>query len=42
MLVLENLKSIHNEALSAAQRAEADFRAKHGEPGYCGFAWVTV
>lgn len=42
MLVLENLKSIHTEALSAAQRAEADFRAKHGEPGYCGFAWVTV
>jgi len=42
MLVLENLKSIHTEALSAAQQAEADFRAKHGEPGYCGFAWVTV
>ena len=42
MIALENIKSIHNTATEAAKRAEADFIAKHGEPGYCGFAWVTV
>jgi hypothetical protein len=42
MLALDNIESVHNTATSAAQRAEADFRAKHGEPGYCGFAWVKV
>ena len=42
MLALDNIESVHNTATSAAQRAEADFRAKHGEPGYCGFAWVHV
>ena len=42
MLALDNIESVHNTAIAAAQRAEADFRARHGEPGYCGFAWVTV
>jgi len=42
MIALENIESIHNTAVAAAQTAEADFRARHGEPGYCGFAWVTV
>jgi hypothetical protein len=42
MIALENIESIHNTAVAAAQQAEADFRARHGEPGYCGFAWVTV
>jgi len=42
MIALENIESIHNTATSAAERAEADFRAQHGEPGYCGFAWVKV
>lgn len=42
MIALDNIESIHNTATAAAQRAEAEFRAKHGEPGYCGFAWVTV
>ena len=42
MIALDNIESIHNTATSAAQRAEADFIAKHGEPGYCGFAWVKV
>lgn len=42
MIALDNIESIHNTAVSAAQKAEADFIAKHGEPGYCGFAWVTV
>ena len=42
MIALDNIESICNTAKSAAERAEADFRAKHGEPGYCGFAWVKV
>ena len=42
MFTLDNLKSLHNTAVAAAQKAEADFRVQHGEPGYCGFAWVHV
>lgn len=42
MIALDNIESIHNTAVAAAQQAESDFRAKHGEPGYCGFAWVVV
>ena len=42
MIALDNIESVHNTATAAAQRAEADFIAKHGEPGYCGFAWVKV
>ena len=36
------LNQIVEEAFVAARQAEADFRARHGEPGYCGFAWVDV
>jgi len=36
------LNQIVEEAFEAARQAEADFRARHGEPGYCGFAWVDV
>jgi len=42
MNALDNIESIHNTALAAARKAEADFIARHGEPGYCGFAWVKV
>jgi hypothetical protein len=42
MIALENIESIHNTALQAAVQAENTFRAKYGEPGYCGFAWVNV
>jgi len=42
MIALDNIESLHNTAKSAAERAEAEFRAKPGEPGYCGFAWVVV
>jgi hypothetical protein len=42
MIALDNIESIHNTATSAAERAESGFRAQHGEPGYCGFAWVKV
>lgn len=34
--------AIFQEAVSAAKQAESDFLAKHGEPMYCGFAWVDV
>jgi hypothetical protein len=36
------LSQIVQNAFTAARQAEADFRAKHGEPGYCGFGWVEV
>ena len=42
MFALDNIESVHNTATAAAQKAEADFRAQHGEPMYCGFAWVHV
>ena len=42
MNALENIESIHNTALEAARKAEADFIARHGERAYCGFAWVKV
>jgi hypothetical protein len=42
MIALDNIEAIHNTAKANAQQAEADFRNKHGEPMYCGFAWVTV
>ena len=42
MIAFVNIESIHSTATAAAERAEADFRAQHGEPGYCGFAWVKV
>jgi hypothetical protein len=42
MLALDNIESVHNTAIAAAQRAESDYRAQYGEPGYCGFAWVHV
>ena len=37
-----NIEMIVAEAFDAAKKAEADFRAEHGEPFYCGFAWVNV
>jgi len=37
-----NVADIHAEALQAAKKAESDFIAQHGEPWYCGFAWVDV
>ena len=36
------LSQIVQDAFTAARQAEADFRARHGEPGYCGFGWVEV
>ena len=42
MIALDNIESICNTAREAAVQAENAFRARHGEPGYCGFAWVHV
>ena len=39
---LEQVRAMHLEATQAAQAAEQQFREQHGEPGYCGFAWVKV
>ena len=36
------LSQIVQDAFTAAKQAEAEFRNKHGEPGYCGFGWVEV
>jgi hypothetical protein len=36
------LQAIVDEAFCAAATAETKFREIHGEPLYCGFAWVTV
>ena len=37
-----NFKLIYEQAVQAAQQAEADFIAQYGEPMYCGFAWVDI
>ena len=33
---------IHNEAMKAADMAATKFFEDHGEPMYCGFAWIIV
>ena len=33
---------IHQEAESVARTVGEQYIAKHGEPFYCGFAWVDV
>ena len=37
-----DIQTIHYEAKEAANKAELDYFEKHGEPAYCGFAWVEV
>lgn len=36
------IATLVKQARDAAVKAETEFRAKHGEPLYCGFAWVEV
>lgn len=36
------IAAIHEEATAAAIKAENDYKAINGEPGYCGFAWVNL
>ena len=33
---------IHQEAQSVARTVGEQYIAKHGEPFYCGFAWVNI
>ena len=33
---------IHAEAESVAKQAGEQYIAEHGEPMYCGFAWVNI
>jgi hypothetical protein len=40
--IIMDIFAIHLEALQAAKSAEAAFLAKHGEPMFCGFAWVRA
>ena len=42
MIAIDNIESIHNTAAAAAQKAAAEFLAKHGDRDACGFAWVVV
>lgn len=37
-----SLVELHEQAVKLAQQAETDYIAKHGEPAYCGFAWVKL
>ena len=37
-----SIRDLVKEGVAAAVEAEKQFRAKHGEPFYCGFAWVEV
>jgi hypothetical protein len=37
-----NYDNIYTEALNAAKAAESAYMEAHGEPMYCGFAWVDI
>ena len=37
-----NYQAIYEEALNSAKKAEQEYFDKHGEPFYCGFAWVHI
>jgi hypothetical protein len=37
-----DFKAIYEEAIAAAKAAEQAYLEKHGEPMYCGFAWVDL
>jgi hypothetical protein len=39
---ISNLLAIHTQALESARQASQDYIEKHGEPYYCGFAWVKI
>ena len=38
----ENIEQIRKEAQMAADKAQSDWLAEHGDTPYCGFAWVDV
>ena len=39
---MSNEIEVIERAFAAARREAEAYRAKHGEPMYCGFAWVVV
>ena len=41
-MTLDMLLAIHTEALESARQSAQDYIEKHGEPYYCGFAWVKI
>ena len=38
----ETIEQVRKEAQAAADKAQSDYLAKHGDGAYCGFAWVDV
>ena len=42
MKMKPNFDAIYAEALQAGHKAYNEYLAKHGEPMYCGFAWVQL
>ena len=42
MLKDEGVEQIAREAKLAADKAQSDWLAEHGDGAYCGFAWVEV
>ncbi len=38
----DQIKTIVDQAFTAAQNATNDFVKQNGHPAYCGFAWVDV
>ena len=38
----ETIEQIRKEAQMAADKAQSDWLAEHGDTPYCGFAWVDV
>lgn len=38
----QQLELISKEAFEAAQKASTKFMEEHGEPLFCGFAWVNI
>ena len=41
-MTLEAMEEINAEATASANNAVSKFIEEHGEPMYCGFAWVNV
>ena len=39
---VEDIQAIRAEALEAGAKAAQEYIEKHGEPFYCGFAWVNI
>lgn len=38
----EGIEAVRRQAQQAADKAQSDWLAQHGDGAYCGFAWVDV